>query len=65
MIEDEEHTIYECRAHNIIRQKYEQKLNFEIIDLKKFLNPDSIDHAYYLAKFLDEIENNMKDLDMI
>ena len=64
-IEDEEHAIYECRAHDTIRQKYENKLDFDSVNLQIFLNPDSIDYAYYLSKFLDEIEKNMKELDMI
>ena len=65
MIEDEKHSIYKCRAHNIIREKYSQRLDFENENLQNFLNPKSDVIANYLAKFLKEIEKNMDDLDMI
>ena len=65
IIEDEEHSIYRCRAHNTIREKYSHRLNFENTNLLNFFNPKSVVIANYLAKFLKEIEKNMEDLDMI
>ena len=64
IIEDEEHSIYRCRAHNTIREKYSHRLNFENTNLLNFFNPKSVVIANYLAKFLKEIEKNMEDLDM-
>ena len=65
IIEDEEHSIYKCQAHNRIREKYMQRLDFKNINLPNFFNPKSVVIANYTAKFLKEIEKNMEDLDMI
>ena len=63
-IEDEKHAIYFCRAHRLIRENYKNILNFGV-DLKELLNPRSVDNANKLAMYLQEIEENMKELEMI
>ena len=65
VVEDEVHAIYDCGAHRLIREKYEGVLRFDRRDIKELLSPADIDIAKNLAAFLDEIEENMKDLKMI
>ena len=63
-VEDEIHAIYDCDAHRLIREKYKDALNLERRNIKELLSPTDIDLAMNLAGFLDEIEENMKDLEM-
>ena len=56
---------YNCCAHNLIREKYSHRLDFVNTNLQNFFNPESVFTANYLAKYLEEIERNMDDLDMI
>ena len=64
VVEDEIHAILQCKAHRLIRERYKDRLNFqaELIDI---LNPRTISEAIYLAKFLNELEENMEELKML
>ena len=64
IIEDEHHAIYHCRAHTTIRRNYQKDLDLQNDDIASLLNPLTISNAISLAAFLNEIENNMKVLDM-
>ena len=61
VIDDEEHAIYFCNAHRLIRDKYKNILNFEH-NIQQLLNPKNINDATNLGMFLNEIEENMKEL---
>ena len=63
IIEDEFHTLYVCRAHQFIRTKYVDLLTTHA-SVDKLLNPQSLDEIKLVAKYLMEIENNMKVLRM-
>ena len=65
VVEDEIHAIYDCKAHNLIRDKYKHMINLERRDTKKLLNPTNVNDATKLATFLNDIEENMKDLEMV
>ena len=65
VIEDESHAIYDCKAHNIIRENYKHLINLKHRNIKQILNPTNTTDATNLASFLDEIEDNMKELEMI
>ena len=64
IIEDEHHAIYHCRAHTSIRRNYQKDLDLQNDNVASLLNPLTISNAISLAAFLNEIENNMKVLDM-
>ena len=64
VIEDEEHALYDCSAHRVIREKYRDSLHLERRNIKELFNPADVDLAKKLAAFLSEIEENMKDLEM-
>ena len=64
VVEDETHAIIHCRAHNLIRDRYKNRINFDS-ELINILNPRSIAEANYLASFLYELEENMDDLKMV
>ena len=63
MIEDERHAIYDCSVHRIIREKYKNILKLEDANLQRLLNPTSINEAINLGKFLNEIDENLKELE--
>ena len=65
VIEDEVHAIYTCRAHNAIRETYKHIVNLNDQNIQQLLNPTNVTDAITVASFLEEIENNMGDLDMI
>ena len=63
VIEDERHAIYDCSVHRIIREKYKNILKLEDANLQRLLNPTSINEAINLGKFLNEIDENLKELE--
>ena len=65
ILEDENHSIYKCIAHRLIRDQFIDKLDLIHINLKRLLNPTSIAEAVNLSRYLSKIEKNMEDLDMI
>ena len=65
VIEDEIHAIYTCSAHNTIRETYKHIVNLNDQNIQQLLNPTNVTDAINVASFLEEIENNMGDLDMI
>ena len=65
IIEDEHHAIFKCKAHRIIRERFQDKLDINSENIQTFLNPDTVERATYLSAFLNEIEQNMDDLNMI
>ena len=64
VFEDESHSLFHCRAHRSYREKFENALNLQNNDIKALLNPRTLSEANLLAKYLQLIEKNMKDLDM-
>ena len=65
VVEDEAHAIYDCRAHRLIRERYQHLFDGEQKELHQLLSPTSVTDANLLAVYLDEIEENMKELEMI
>ena len=65
VVEDESHALYDCRAHKFIRERYEQSINFTSRDIKQLLNPSTAAEITNVASFLDDIEENMKKLEMV
>ena len=65
VVEDESHAIYDCKAHNIIRERYKDMMNLESRDLKQLLNPCNVSDATKLNNYLHDIEENMEDLGMV
>ena len=65
IVEDEIHAIYDCRAHNPIRNRYINTINFTSRDITQLFNPSNTDEMLNLAAFLNDIETNMKNLEMI
>ena len=63
VVEDEYHAIYDCSVHRLIREKYRNILNFEDVNLQSLLNPSSVIEANNLGKFLNEIDENVKELE--
>ena len=64
VFEDESHSLFHCRAHRSYREKFENALKLQNNDIKALLNPRTLSEANLLAKYLQLIEKNMKDLDM-
>ena len=65
VLEDEIHAVYDCVAHRLIRERYKDILKLERRDIKELFNPSDVDSAKSLAAFLEEIEENMEDLEMV
>ena len=65
VLEDEVHALYKCRAHRLIREKYKHLFNEDNREIQQLLNPTSHDDTISLAVYLEEIEENMKDLEMM
>ena len=63
VVEDEEHALFFCRAHFVIRQQHRSILT-DYVSTKEILNPRSIEDVERIAKYLQEIEKNMSTLDM-
>ena len=64
-MEDEIHAVFDCDAHRLIREKYKEILKLEDRNIKELFNPRDINSAKSLAAFLEEIEENMEDLEMV
>ena len=63
-LEDEYHSLFICKAHVFIRSKF-KKLLTEYNNVRKILNPPTIIIAEEVAKYLEMIEENMKNLKMV
>ena len=55
VVEDEKHTLFECRLYNQVRAKYPQVFNGPH-DVKSILNPKSRQDIYDVANILFQIE---------
>ena len=64
ILEDETHALLNCKAHYLIRAKY-QGLLIQYTSVNKLLNPTDIEDAKLLACYLRDIEENMKTFKMI
>ena len=65
VMEDEIHAVFDCDAHRLIREKYKEILKLEDRNIKELFNPRDINSAKSLAAFLEEIEENMENLEMV
>ena len=65
VVEDEAHALFECRAHRLIRDRYKHLFDGDNKEIQQLLNPTSVADAISLAVYLEEIEENMKELEMI
>ena len=63
-LEDESHALFTCKAHIFIRRRYNALLT-RYDNVSKLLNPPTILVAENVAKYLEEIQDNMKTLKMI
>ena len=64
VLEDEKHALFICRAHNSIRNNY-RKLLYEYPTTERMLNPIKEEDIIRIAKYIREIEMNMKNLQMM
>lgn len=64
ILEDENHSIFQCKAHRTIRKKYENLLR-KYNSVHKLLDPNEESDIRPIADFLAEIESNMEKLGMI
>ena len=64
VLEDEKHALFICRAHNSIRNNY-RKLLYEYPTTERVLNPIKEEDIIRIAKYIREIEMNMKNLQMM
>ena len=64
VIEDENHAIFNCKAHYFIRIKYTNLL-IRYSNVREILNPSCDADIRAVGSFLSEIEKNMIDLKMI
>ena len=63
VIEDEEHALFSCRAHVIIRHQ-QRKLLTEYRNAKAILHPRNSEDVTSISKYLQDIEENMDKLNM-
>ena len=63
VVEDEYHAIYDCSVHRLIRDKYRDILHLEERNIQKLLNPTTTIEANSLGRFLNEIDENLKELE--
>ena len=63
VLEDEEHALFFCRAHSTIRQQHRTLLS-EYTSIKDIMNPRSTEDIVRIARYLQQIEKNVTDLDM-
>ena len=61
VVEDEEHSLFSCRAHVEIRHQH-RKLLAEYITAKEILHPRSSEDIISISKYLQDIEENMDKL---
>ena len=64
VLEDEEHALYLCDAHQFIRIRYRDLLQ-KYPRVKEILNPQSTKCMELIATYIREIEENMINLDMV
>ena len=62
-IEDEKHALFVCKAHALIRRRYHDLLQSSN-NIMKLLNPPTIKVAEKVADYINEVEKNMKSLNM-
>ena len=63
IVDDEYHSLFQCKAHRLIRKKYSEMLKAHD-NVKNILNPTTTESAMKIALYLSEIEENMKSLGM-
>ena len=63
-IEDETHSLFICMAHNKIRRKYKDLLD-KYSSINTLLDPKNENDIILIAKFITEVEENMKKLKML
>ena len=64
IIEDEDHALFKCNAHQFIRIRYDDLIQ-KYTNVKDMLNPLTPSCIQRVAKYLREIEENMKYLNML
>ena len=64
VIEDEEHSLLYCRAHVTIKRNHRNLLQ-EYSSVENLLNPKKSEDISRIAKYINNIENNMEHLKMI
>ena len=64
VLDDEYHALFQCKAHRLIRRKYNELLSIHN-NVKEILNPKTVESATKIASYLTEIEENMKNLEMV
>ena len=63
-VEDEEHALLKCRAHEHTRNIYSQLL-LKYPGVRTLLNPQNVDDINRIARYLREIEKNMKTFKLV
>ena len=63
VLEDEEHALFSCSAHQFIRTRYKDILQL-YPNVNKLLNPQTRECIKSVSKYICDIEDNMKKLDM-
>ena len=61
VLDDEQHALYNCTAHRLIRARFQDLLTKKKC-VMELLNPSSIEEATMIAEYLVAIEDNMKIL---
>ena len=64
VLEDENHALFLCRAHEWIRFQHRQTLE-KYTNVTDILHPKSVEDANAIAKYLKDIEDNMAKLNML
>ena len=64
VIEDEQHALFHCTAHIFIRLHYVDTLT-TYQTVQSILNPNTIEDANNIGRYIIEIEKNMQSLDMV
>ena len=64
VLEDENHALFLCRAHDWIRFQHRQTLE-KYTNVTDILHPKSVEDANAIAKYLKDIEDNMAKLNML
>ena len=63
-LEDEEHALYACNAHQYIRSRHKELLQ-EYNSVNDILNPKTPESIKSIARYIKDIEDNMNILDML
>ena len=64
VVEDENHALFKCKGHRLIRKRYSKMLSVHD-NVNKIFNPETIESATEIGKYLLEIEDNMLELNMV